>query len=174
MSNESQQISAERHEVAHADPVADMVTGAGRPLPGRRYGAVRVGRDAATEIINSMGLVAMAALETADVVGRAAGRLAYDATRDMAQAGTQLVHDLGQACHDSALDTAQTAVDAGLGVGAQIVRGATGLSKQGRELMGTVETLARGLVGLTVGMLGAATSQRVPKEPVAAVPIVVN
>jgi hypothetical protein len=129
-------------------------------------------RDQGTELFSTAGILALAAIETADVVGRAAGRLFYDSTTDGSRAAFELVHELSRTSHDIVVDTTQIAVDTVTEVGSQLVRGATHLVRQGRELADLAAEAGGGVFRLAMGLMRQ--PERSETKPVAAVPIIVN
>jgi hypothetical protein len=130
-------------------------------------------RDQGTEFFNTVGILALAAIETADVVGRAAGRMMYQATTDGSRASFEMAHELTRTAHDVVVDTAQIAVDTVTDLGTQVIRGATVLSRQGRELSDVLSEAGQGLVRLAVTVMRQ-TDRHEAAKPVTAVPIIVN
>lgn len=134
---------------------------------------LKVVRDEGTEFCNTLGILALAVIETADVVGRAAGRTLHQATTDGSRGTFEVVHDVALTAHDLVVDTAQIAVDTLTDLGAQVVRGATTLSRQGRDLTALFSEAGQGLMRLVMTLSHPAERPETAKA-VAAVPIIVN
>jgi hypothetical protein len=143
------------------------------PQRERPMATMKAVRDSGTEFFNSVGILALAAIETADVVGRAAGRVAYQAANDGSRSSFELIHELTRTGHDVVVDTAQIAVDTVTELGAQVVRGATLLSRQGRELSDVFSEAGQGIFRLALSVMRRPERQE-PSKAVAAVPIIVN
>ncbi|MBC7544725.1 MAG: hypothetical protein H7338_18535 [Candidatus Sericytochromatia bacterium] len=143
-----------------------------RPTPLAPTPTLQAWRDSGTEAMSTVGILALSALETLDVIGRAAGKLAYNATTDGSRAGFELMHEVGRTTHDLIVDGTATTVDTAADVGSQLVRGATLLNKQGRDMLHVVEELGRGLAAVAFSLITRPDKQEPARA--AAIPITVN
>jgi hypothetical protein len=130
-------------------------------------------RDQGSDFLNSVGILALTAIETVEVVSRSAGRAFFNGTTDGSRATFELIHDLTRTAHDVVVDSAQIAVDTASDLGAQAVRAATVLTRQGQELSEIIGQAGQGMLRQTLKTLRQA--ERHDQVPVAAaVPIIVN
>lgn len=142
----------------------------GKGLQAGRNAMVKSGRDMGTELITSVGILALAAFESADIVGRAAGNLFFKGLRDTVKAGATLSNEVSHAVQEATLKNTRGALNTAVEVGAEFVRAAKSFNEQGRELSQIGEDFGRTLTGSIRGVIASAPKAAERKET-AVVPI---
>lgn len=133
----------------------------GKGLTVSRSAMMKSGRDVGTELITSMGILALAAFESADIVSRAAGNLFFKGLRDTVKAGATLSSEVSHAMQEATLKNTRGALNTAVEVGAEVVRAAKNFNDQGRELSQIGEEWGR---SVTSGIRGVIASAPKPAE----------
>lgn len=166
---EEVEVQVEHKEEQDHEYVVYGVSG-GKGLSVRRDSTMKAGRDMGTELITSVGILALAAFESADIVGRAASNLFFKGVRDTVKAGATLSTEISHAVQEATLKNTQGALNTAVEVGAEMVRAAKSMSEQSRELGQLGEDFGRSLTSGIRGVIAAAPAKQERKEA-AVVPI---